>query len=266
MKTSSQHTKKAWDERAKQGNYYKGEKFYTITPLPYYLKRREIMLGLARNEMKNAHSIMDFGCGDGWYLTYFSRQPDDKSGRIFSGLDISQEMVKRAKAINPKMRIYVSSTGIRPKERYDLIYTFATLAHIGEDSITAVFANIAESLESKGRFMLFEQTAPHTYAGSSFIRRTINDYTRLGNESGLKLKKSYLLRFRAHAFFERHIAKRYVRWCKGDNEYEKRLEANSHKVYRTLSRLFLFIDREPVHENAQSGWGNVLMIFEKAKQ
>lgn len=265
MRVSIGEAKNRWDARARHSNSFNGEELYTITPLPYYLKRRNTMLGLARSEVERARTIMDFGCGDGWYLAHFREAVAHPSKKSFSGLDISPNMVERARNANPKLDIYVSSSGIKATKKYDLVYSFATLAHVGDESIRTVLSNIERSLERKGRFMLFEQTAPYRYSGDNFTRRTIKEYSDLAEEAGFRVEKIYLLSFRAHALFERHIAKRYVRWCRGDNEYEKRLHANSHKLYRSLSKFFLLFDRNPVHEDAQSGWGNVLMIFEKVK-
>jgi SAM-dependent methyltransferase len=254
-----------WDERARQSNHYKDEEFYTITPLPYYIKRRGIMLALAEKYVNKADSIMDYGCGDGWYLEYFAKIKIHSANTVFSGLDLSSEMVKKARSVNPKANIYVSQSGIRQGEQYELVYTFATLAHIAGDTIISTFENIEKSLIKGGKFMLFEQTASNEYVGKNFIRRSIQDYINLGQASGLKLEKTYLIRFSSHAFFERYIAKKYVKWCKGNNEFEKRLNANSHKFYRFMSRMFLFFDRRPVKNNARCGWGNVLIIFEKVK-
>lgn len=52
-----------WEERGKGYCFYKGEDFYTITPIPYYFKRREILLKLLikffRNDSKKKFVILD---------------------------------------------------------------------------------------------------------------------------------------------------------------------------------------------------------------
>lgn len=111
--------------------------------------------------------------------------------------------------------------------------------------------------------MIFEQVAPTAYSGEGFTRRTINDYVKCGENAGLKVKSLYLLSFNSHRFFERHIAKKYIKLFKDENDYEKRLRANSKTSYRLLSKIFLLFDYNPVRENVKSGWGNVLIVFER---
>ena len=59
-----------WNDRANKTYRYKGEEFYTITPIPYYYKRRKAILSfLAKCILENkAESVCDYGCGDGEYL------------------------------------------------------------------------------------------------------------------------------------------------------------------------------------------------------
>jgi hypothetical protein len=62
-----------WLDRGNNLYEYKGEKYYTITPIPYYLKRRELLLKNVENiinklvEKKRFLKICDYGCGDGYY-------------------------------------------------------------------------------------------------------------------------------------------------------------------------------------------------------
>jgi len=43
--TSNQHY---WDDRGGVSYCYKGETFYTVTPIPYYYRRRAVLLALMR--------------------------------------------------------------------------------------------------------------------------------------------------------------------------------------------------------------------------
>lgn len=144
---SEKDNQRFWDGRAKGRNIYKGQEFYTITPLPYYFKRRKVMLEFAEQVVMDANSIMDFGCGDGWYLNYFNKKA--KKEQKFKGLDISAEMVKKAKKLNKNIDIYVSKDGIKKNEKYDLVYSFATLAHIEDTLISDIFKNISSALKKK---------------------------------------------------------------------------------------------------------------------
>lgn len=46
---------KYWSMRAKNEYLYKGEKLYTITAAPYYVKRREIVIDRLKNIMKKVN-------------------------------------------------------------------------------------------------------------------------------------------------------------------------------------------------------------------
>lgn len=56
-----------WSARALREYQYKGEKLYTITAAPYYVKRREIIIRTLRRLIKKykVKKIADLGCG-GW--------------------------------------------------------------------------------------------------------------------------------------------------------------------------------------------------------
>ena len=65
-----------WDKRAKREYIYKKEKFYTITPIPYYFRHRKIILDKIQSFIMNNKSkvVCDFGCGDGEYISQFYRR------------------------------------------------------------------------------------------------------------------------------------------------------------------------------------------------
>lgn len=250
-----------WNERAIEGTFYKNEFFYTITPLPYYIKRREILLELLDHYVQNASKIFDFGCGDGWYVSYFNKKYADKN---FSGLDVSQEMVNKAKQLNPDINFYQSYDGIKDNVTYDLIYSIAVFAHISDDDVVKLFQNILKSLNDDGKFILFEQVGAFSYKGDTFVRRTMDDYTRLANTAGFQVDTIKHLSFNSHRFFERYVAKKIYRLFGKEINYQTRLKANNNKVFRTLSKMFLFFDKNPLIINPDKNlWGNSFIILNK---
>jgi hypothetical protein len=66
--------KSKWDLRANFLITYKNSKYYTITALPFYLKRQKILLSLLEPYILNSNYICDFGCGDGFYINYFKNK------------------------------------------------------------------------------------------------------------------------------------------------------------------------------------------------
>jgi cyclopropane fatty-acyl-phospholipid synthase-like methyltransferase len=252
-----------WDERAMNSTYYRGEYFYTITPLPLYYKRRTLLVEHLGRYVKESSSVLDFGCGDGWYIHYFIKQYQDASNLNIEGLDVSSEMVKRAQLNNAGTTIYQSDHGIHATDRYSLVYAIAVFAHVNNDSLNALFNGIYNSIHENGRFVLFEQVAKTRYEGDTFIRREISEYIDLLKSAGFSIEETKLFDFPAHRFFERHIMKYYYTYfCKGNTNFERRLHANRSLLFRFISRVFVSFDRHPVVD-ADSGFGNVFIVAKK---
>ena len=92
----NENNREYWDERANLGYKYKGETFYTITPIPYYYKRRKLLLQLLTKylSVNKEQLVCDYGCGDGWYLGFFENNyPKNK----YYGIDMSESMLISAK-------------------------------------------------------------------------------------------------------------------------------------------------------------------------
>lgn len=83
-----------WSQRAGQEYIYKGEKFYTITAIPYYVERRKIIVDSIKQIIQryNVSRIVDIGCGDGEYLNILHENTKE-----YCGVDISEGMLQLAK-------------------------------------------------------------------------------------------------------------------------------------------------------------------------
>lgn len=251
-----------WEERGKGYCFYKGEDFYTITPIPYYFKRREILLKLLikffRNDSKK--KVCDFGCGDGWYLSYFEKFfPQNK----YYGVDISETMIQRAKGRCKEVNLEISNKGINFQEKFDLVYSIAVFAHVKNDqTVKWLFENIYEKLDVGGKFIFFEQTGSFRTQGDTWTRRTQEEYCEMAKKSGFSLESKTHLRFSAHVFFERTVAKIYYRYfAVGKNNFEKGLFANNSYIFRVLSSLFLKLSFKPIKSDKNSKFGNTLFVF-----
>jgi len=53
-----------WNSRGSNFFKYKGEYFYTITPIPHYYKRRKLLLNLIGERLRDKNAVLDYGCGD----------------------------------------------------------------------------------------------------------------------------------------------------------------------------------------------------------
>lgn len=78
-----------WDNRADLEYEYKGEKFYTMTAVPYYYARRGVIINELKKIIRNGMSVCDFGCGDGVYI----RKIENTRRCFFHGVDISEHMI-----------------------------------------------------------------------------------------------------------------------------------------------------------------------------
>jgi len=252
-----------WDERGGKAVYYRKENFYTISPLPFYYKRRKALLRLLTPFVSNADLICDLGCGDGYYINYFSES--DTTNQRYTGIDTSDVMLKKAIKKNPKHTFYKCINEICVEDSFDLVFSLAVLAHINDKEISDIILTVYKKLKKNGKYIIFEQVAPYKYEGKNFIRRTIKEYLELGKRIGFEIEEITLISFNFHRQFERYIAKKYYKYfCKGTTEHEKRLHANSQVVFRFLSKLFLLIDINYLKKNCESGWGNIFIVFKKA--
>lgn len=88
--------KKYWDSRGNIEYKYKGEYFYTITPIPIYYERRSKLISLMKPylELHNDSLVCDFGCGDGAYIFYLAII---YKNLCCYGFDISKIMINKAK-------------------------------------------------------------------------------------------------------------------------------------------------------------------------
>lgn len=145
-----------------------------------------------------------------------------------------------------------------------LIYSIAVFAHIDDDShLNSIFESFKCNLFPDGKVIIFEQVAPVSYRGESFVRRTIKDYEDLIIKYGFKVQDHTLISFDCHRHFERYLAKPYYKYfCKGNGDHEKRINANSHILFRLLSKFFLIFKTSLLKQNRNTGWGNVFMVFE----
>jgi len=132
-----------WEYRGGISYEYKGETFYTVTPIPYYYRRRALLVNLLSLVVDgpNAVRICDFGCGDGWYLKYLAERHEEKQ---WYGVDMSESMIARARQACPMAEFHVSHNGIEVNRTFDLVYSVAVFAHVLDDvEVRDLFKSIA---------------------------------------------------------------------------------------------------------------------------
>lgn len=257
------NTQSYWDQRAQARTFYKGEYFYTITPLPYYVARRKILLDLFSDFLEQPTlEILDFGCGDGWYTKWAG---DNFPQHKLTGTDISAAMLESARKLNPGA-VFVKAETLNqiPERSFDLIYSFAVFAHIPDDELQVVFQKLSKLLRPGGRLITFDQVSTKGYQGTTFFRRKFMDYVQFSHSVGLSKDKSCLVDFPLHRYFEMNLLKWYrTKFCKAKSDHARRIEANSHQAYRFLSKLGLYFSLNPVRDSKELGWGYGFFAFRK---
>lgn len=253
-----------WEECGEEEYSYRGETFYTITPVPYYYTRRETFKKMILQTLKgnNIKSVCDFGCGDGYYMRYFKEQMPKC---IFYGVDASVSMIKRAEE-NCKnygdLQFELSSDGIQGNKKFDLIYSVAVFAHVNDQDVMRLFQNLNSHLNKDGYIVLCEQVGKKQITdGNTYVRREGKSYIHALEKSGFTVENQYLVDFWLHRiWFERKIAKRFYKNMPAESEHDKRIMANTKRSFRLLSWLFTKLSVKHVFHKIDGRWGYAVII------
>lgn len=144
--------KQYWDKRANKTVKYKGELFYTITPIPYYYERRKILLKHIKHFFTEFHAenILDLGCGDGEYIYQLYER-----GKRLHGVDISAEMIKLAteKCRNCNISFEVSGDGVHERNNFDIAYIISVLAHVDDNTADILLKSAHQSIAKGGGYL-----------------------------------------------------------------------------------------------------------------
>ncbi len=253
-----------WEKRGRDAYEYRGETFYTVTPVPLYRHRRSLLLQLLDPYLKppDVVDVCDFGCGDGWYLQHFSRT---YPGKRWCGVDLSQAMIDRASRACPDATLEVSGDGITFERSFDLVYAVAVFAHVMDDGKARdLFANIFSGLKPSAPFVVFEQTGPERRGGETWCRRNTQEYVEFATEAGFAVESRQLIAYPVHRVFERWLAPAYRRFfTRGRSGRERCIRANRSRVYRWLSSAAIALSGNPLRPDDGTREGNTFYVFRK---
>ena len=256
-----------WEQRGRLTYKYKGETFYTVTPIPLYYRRRTILLTYLTSILndKNPERICDFGCGDGWYLNYLSKR---FAAKQWTGIDLSSSMIDKARQQCPRADLILSGDGIPISSPFDMVYSIAVFAHVMDDGkVKALFQNISANLLPDGYFVIFEQTGPQRNQGNTWCRRSLDEYIKIAEQSGLSVENYIPITFPIHRFFEKRIAPYYYRlFSTGSNCTERCIRANRSIIFRAISALMVSLSGNPMRYDGTKHEGNTFFVFRKRAQ
>ncbi len=262
---ASHTTGNYWEGRGAAGFSYRGERLYTITAAPYYLARRAAVDEEIVRELQKcrARRILDFGCGDGSCIERL--RPRHSAEACWVGLDVSNTMLHQARARCPGVTFASSAKELPEGIRFDFVSAVTVFAHISDEDIPALLAEVGEFLEPDASGLVFEQIAPSRHEGSQFVRRSVSDYCRIFEASGLAVDGVKVLDWPAHRLFERTVAKFiYRHLCGRGLEYERRIAANCSRMFRSLSRLCLLLSPGVLQDYTSPCWGYGMFRFRRA--
>lgn len=188
-------TKKYWEQRAKNIRKYKGEEFYTITEIPFYVYRRNRILEILNGISVEGKRILDFGCGDGYYSRYLK-----KRGAEVIGVDISSGMVNLAKENAKKDDLEIPFYKMEGEHlefednSFDIVLTVAVLQHIINESIlNHLVSEVSRVLVGGGEVIIFERVATPMRKGSTWIKRDADEYIDIFKVANLILDSHFII-------------------------------------------------------------------------
>ena len=252
-----------WENRAKAGFSFQDEVFYTITPIGFYYHRRKELLARMERVFQGlpaASSVLDFGCGDGFFACRFARQFPDLR---FWGCDLSHEMIARSRQLQQKQQLQVTfhqaASDIPFNETFDLIYVIGVFYNLDKATLEQVTRRLAEQLKPGGRVVLFEITSllcPRK--GKTWRRRRPQAYRRLFQQAGLSLVEEELIAFPLYNVFGRFLFHGLAYLCFAGNMHR----ANDTEWYQRLSDGFMRAT-QPLNRRLPSWAGNTFFVFQR---
>jgi len=125
-----------------------------------------VMVMLSKLKTSDPFDFLDVGCGNGWTVRKVAKDPSCKSAW---GIDVSDEMIKRAKILQNSTKQYFLQTDLltwRPRKKFDVVLSMEALYYIG---IEPAIRKIYDLLKPRGQFLCgvdyyLENKASHSWA------------------------------------------------------------------------------------------------------
>lgn len=114
---------------------------------------------LLLGEEKKGRRILEVGCGIGRWTKYFRES-------FYFGIDISESMLRNAKAHSPK-GIYLNAMGSSPpfkKGMFDMVYSVTVLQHMLPEQQEQAAKEMVRVTKPGGKILLMEDTLKRNHA------------------------------------------------------------------------------------------------------
>lgn len=272
--SKSKMTDKYWDKRGRLSYTYKGERFYTITPLPYYLKRRKLLLSKIEQVTKNIQkryerdlNIADFGSGDGYYCCWLAKKFPDSS---VYGFDISKPMVNKARKWADSLNISNArffcgdmTENENSNEKFDLLLILTVFQHfMDEKIIKQKISKLNKIMKKDSKIILCEATAKKTIKENKFTMRPEIFYINTFQNNHFKLMEKEFISYPFFCLYQKTFLEIFKKFLKGTNT-EKNIWINKNKFLRSLNQAVFTVGELLDKFMGKGKEGYTLFLFQK---
>jgi SAM-dependent methyltransferase len=150
-----------WDQRTENLKWFRGDWFYTVTDLPYYLYRRNWLLNRLQEAIEfDGRVVCEYGCGDAFILCYLAER---FSLRRAAGVDISPRMVDLARrrveegGMAVDLAVVGGGTSLRDMvPSADIVLVSMVFAHNSDAQVRSILEALDDILSPEGMLVVFE--------------------------------------------------------------------------------------------------------------
>lgn len=132
-------------------------------------------------------TLLDYGCGSGRWVDYFERR-----GYRYSGVDVSNEMLRIARGRSPEASFSQLQGGRipHPDRSFDVVCSIAVIHHNPYEEQARMAAELCRVTRDDGFIVLFESVAPLRAPGGIEFPRPIESWRTLFADLGMSLRLS----------------------------------------------------------------------------
>ena len=137
-----------------------------------------------RKELRDS-AVLDFGCGSGRWVDFFTRR-----GCRYSGVDISSELLRMARGRWPEASFSAVQDGRipYPDSSFDVICSIAVIHHNPYERQEALAAELSRVVRAGGYLVLFESVASVRLPGGVEFPRPLEGWRALFADQGMSLR------------------------------------------------------------------------------
>ena len=149
---------------------------------------RELAIALhwLRGRVSERAAMLDFGCGPGRWVDFFTEH-----GLTYRGADISPQMLAMARARHPGVEFDLLEGDRLPysDDAFDLVCSIAVIHHNPYTRQESILSEIARVLRPGGYALLFEGLGEATRTGGITHPRPLESWVEAMRKRGLRLER-----------------------------------------------------------------------------